>query len=153
MLLLLAGCTKTLPDNYSGPTAVVKDTYANYVEGGFFRDEKVDLFVMQTMDGKLIDNGQLATARASFKSSLGIALKPQAYERRVPIRPMTIGLAAIISYAAGGQYGGSREPQTMASRKVKFNPVAGETYVVRGRIARDNSAVWLETASGRIVSE
>jgi hypothetical protein len=122
-------------------------------KAGFFRDERVDLFVMQTMDGKLIDNGQLATARASFKSSLGIALKPQAHERRVPIRPMTITLAAIIGYAAGGQYGGSREPRTMASRTIKFHPVAGETYVVRGRIARDNSAVWLETASGQIVSE
>jgi hypothetical protein len=109
--LLLAGCVKTLPDNYSGPTAVVKDSYANFVKGGFFRHEKVDLFVMQTMDGNLIDNGQLATGRASLKSSLGFALKPEAYERRVPIRPMTITLAAIISYAAGGQYSGSREPR------------------------------------------
>ncbi len=152
-VILLAGCVKTLPDNYSGPTAVVKDSCANYVKGGFLRDEKVDLFVMETMDGKLIDNGLLATARASFKSSLGFALKPQAFERRVPIRPMTISLSAIIDYAAGGQYGGSKEPRTMASRRIKFTPVAGEIYVVRGRIESDNSAVWLETASGQIVSE
>jgi hypothetical protein len=152
-LTLVTACAKTLPDNYSGPTAVVRDTHANYVEGGFFRDEKVDLFVMQTMDGKLIDNGQVATARASFKSSLGFALKPSSFERPVPIRPMTVGLAAIVVYAAGGQYGGSREPQTMATRKLKFNPVAGETYVVRGTITRDTSSVWLETASGQMVSE
>lgn len=151
--VLLAGCTKTLPDNYSGPTAIVRDTHANYVEGGFLRHEKVDLFVMETMDGKLIDNGQLATARASFKSSLGFKLKPQSFEKPLPIRPMTVTLAAIIVYAAGGQYGGSREPETMATRKLRFTPVAGETYVVRGQIARDKSSVWLETAGGRIVGE
>ncbi|MGE0283927.1 MAG: hypothetical protein AB7P20_25395 [Rhizobiaceae bacterium] len=152
-VLALVGCAKTLPDNYSGPTAVVKDTYANFVKGGFLRHEKVDLFIMQTMDGKLIDNGLLATARAGFKSSLGFSIKPQTFERPIPARPMTVTISAVISYAAGGVYGGSREPATMATRKIRFNPVAGETYIVRGRIAEDNSAVWLETASGRIVSD
>jgi hypothetical protein len=152
-MLLPTGCVKTLPDNYSGPTAIVKDTYANYIKGGFMRDEKVDLFVMQTMDGKLIDKGLMATARASFKSSLGFALKPRAFERPLPVRPMTVMLAAIIDYAAGGVCNGSREPRTMANRKISFTPVAGETYVVRGRITADNSAVWLETASGKVVGE
>jgi hypothetical protein len=151
--LQLAGCAKTLPDNYLGPTAVVKDTYANFVKGGFFRSEKVDLFIVREMNGKYIDNSVLATYRASFKSSLGFALKPLAYERRIPIKPMTVTLAAVTQYAAGGQYGGSREPETLVMRQIKLNPVAGETYVVRGRVEDGNASVWLETAGGKIVGQ
>ena len=148
-LLLLAGCTtKTLPDGFSGPTATVRDSYANFAKGGFLRHEKVDLFVMREMDGKYIDNSMLATYRASFKSSLGFALKPQAHERRIPVRPMTVTLAVVRQYAAGGQYGGSREPETLVTRKIKLNPVAGATYVVKGRVEGGTASVWLRTAGG-----
>lgn len=153
-LLLLAGCTtKTVPDGFSGPTATVRDSYANFVKGGFFRSEKVDLFIMREMDGKYIDNSMLATYRASFKSSLGFALKPQALERRIPVRPMTITLAVVTQYAAGGQYGGSREPETLVTRKIKLNPVAGETYVVKGRVEGGAASVWLETAGGKAIGD
>lgn len=154
-LVLLAGCTaKTLPEGFSGPTATVRDSYANYVKGGFFRSEKVDLFIMQEMDGKYVDNSVLATYRASFKSSLGFALKPQAHERRIPVRPMTVTLAVVTQYAAGGQYGGSREPETLTTRKIRLNPVAGQTYVVKGRVDGErNASVWLETAGGQKVAD
>lgn len=40
-MLLLAGCAaKLVPDDYAGPTAVVKDSFSNYVTGGFLKSDK-----------------------------------------------------------------------------------------------------------------
>ncbi|MGE3830756.1 MAG: hypothetical protein AB7F76_07160 [Parvibaculaceae bacterium] len=146
--LVLTGCaTKLLDDNYAGPTAIVKDTVTNYDEGTWIRPASVQIYVLSHVDGTYIETASAATANATFKSSLGFGLTPKSHERRVPIKPMTIVLQAIMDY----EY--PREPIIRARRELKFHPKAGQVYYVRGRIEPENSSVWIENANGQRVTD
>lgn len=147
-LLLLSGCGgKVLEDDYAGPTAILRDSYGNHVEGGIFTPESIDVFAVSHVDGKFIENASIKTGYASVGSVYGTGLKPQRFERRVPIKTMTVTLFGVRHYT------GPIEAKTRAQRKVQFRPVAGEIYVVRGRIADgDSSTIWIETAGGKRVA-
>lgn len=148
-VLLLMGCaTNPLPDDYVGQTAVVKDSHANYVEASGMKPEHVELFAMTHVDGKFIWNTRNNTVAATQTNSGGRLIIVGA-ERKVPIRPLKVELVGLI-HASGPLFAPSaRETQ----RTVNFTPVAGETYVVRGRLAGAGFEVWLETAGGKRVAE
>jgi len=150
MLLLLAGCAaKLVPDDYAGPTAVVRDSFSNYVTGGFLKSDKAHFFVMTKVDGKKIEEALTWTAMMS--DGMGSAMKPQSHERRVPIKPMKVELLGVIYYPA--PISTLLNPTYETRRTVQFHPVAGETYVVRGRLGESGSSVWIETAGGRRVTQ
>lgn len=147
--LLLMGCAgQPLPDDYAGETATVKDSHANYVEATGMRPEHVELFAMTHVDGKLIKNG-LSNTMAATMQIQNARLIIAGAERKVPIRPLKIELVAQI-YSADSLLGpATRKTQ----RSAGFTPVAGETYVVRGRLAESGSDVWIETAGGKRVTQ
>lgn len=147
--LMLMGCASNpLPDDYAGQTAVVKDSYANYVEADGMKPENVELFAMTELDGKLIKNARNNTIAATRTSQNGRLMIVGA-ERKVPIRPLKVELAGQI-YSSGPLFA----PSTRQTEKtVSFTPVAGETYVVRGRLAETGSDVWIETAGGKKITQ
>lgn len=149
-VLLLAGCAaKLVPDDYAGPTAVVRDSYSNYVTGGLFKSDKADFFVMTKADGKKIEEALTWTAMVS--DGMGFAMRPQNHQRRVPIKPMKVDLLGVVYYAAPIS---SLTNTTYETRRtVSFHPVAGQTYVVRGRLGKSGSDVWIETAGGKRVTQ
>lgn len=149
-LLLLAGCAaKLVPDDYAGPTAVVKDSNANFVSGGLFKSDKAEIYSMMKVDGKPIDNALSRTASAS--EGLGMGMRVKEHERRVPIKPMTVELLGLVYYPA--PISTLFNPTYETRRTVQFSPVTGQTYVVRGRLGEGGSSVWIETASGQKVTQ
>lgn len=149
-VLLLAGCGgKVLKDDYAGPTAILRDSYANQRKGGVFTPDSVQVFAASHVDGKFVENGSLKTGYASVGSVYGFGLKPKSFERRVPVKAMKVRLMGVIHYT------GPREPSTRVQRDVTFHPAAGQTYIVRGRIdeSSSDSSVWIETMSGKRVTE
>jgi hypothetical protein len=147
--LFLAGCAaKLVPDDYAGPTAVVKDSNANAVNGGLFKSDHAEIFAMTAVDGKGIPNGFSSTSSASEGLGMGMRLKNE--ERRVPIKPMKVILFAIVYYPAPISTLFNKTYAT--EKKVNFHPVAGQTYVVRGKLGDSGSDVWIETAGGQRVT-
>ncbi|MGE0283931.1 MAG: hypothetical protein AB7F09_00400 [Parvibaculaceae bacterium] len=148
--LFLAGCAaKLVPDDYGGPTAVVRDSNANAVNGGLFKSDHAEIFAMTAVDGKGIPNGFSSTSSASEGLGMGMRLKNE--ERRVPIKPMKVTLFGIVFYPAPIS---TLFNKTYETRKtVNFHPVAGQTYIVRGKLGDSGSDVWIETASGKRVTQ
>lgn len=148
--VLLAGCAaKLVPDDYAGSTAVVKDSYSNYVKGGFLKSDKADFFVMTKADGKKIEEALTWTAMMS--DGMGSSMRPQNHQRRVPIKPMKVDLLGVVYYPA--PITSLTNPTYETRRTVSFHPKAGETYVVRGKLGEAGSSVWIETASGQRVTQ
>lgn len=148
--LLLAGCaTKLVSDDYAGPTAVVKDSYADYEKGGVFKSDKAKFFVMTKADGKKIEEALTWTAMIS--DGMGSSMRPQNHQRRVPIKPMKVELLGVVYYPAPITQLTNKTFETR--RTVSFSPVAGQTYVVRGRLGESGSDVWIETAGGKRVTQ
>jgi len=147
--LLLAGCGgKVIADDYAGPTAIVRDSYANHRKGDFFTTGAVQVFALSHVDGRFVENGSLKTGYASIGSVYGLGLKPKAFERRVPAKAMKVKIMGVIHYTG-------REPSIRVQHEVQFHPVAGQTYIVRGSIdeSSSDSSVWIETAGGKRVTE
>lgn len=133
----------------AGPTAVVKDSYSNYVKGGIFKSDKANFFVMTKADGKKIEEALTWTAMVS--DGMGFSMRPQNHQRRVPIKPMKVELLGVVYYPA--PISSLTNPTYETRRSVSFNPVAGQTYVVRGKLGEAGSDVWIETAGGKRVTQ
>lgn len=148
--LLLAGCAaKLVPDDYAGPTAVVRDSNANAVNGGLFKSDHAEIYSMTAVDGKGIPNAFSSTSSASEGLGMGMRIKNE--ERRVLVKPMKVTLFAIVYYPAPIS---TLFNKTYATQKtVNFHPAAGQTYVVSGRLGDSGSDVWIETAGGRRVTQ
>ena len=148
-VLILTGCASNpLPDDYAGQTAVVKDSHANYVEVNGMKPEHVELFAMNEMDGKLIKNARYNTITATQANQYTRLIIVGA-ERKVPIKPLKVELVGQI-YSTDSLLG--PDPR-QTEKTVSFTPLAGETYVVRGRLGESGSDVWIETASGKRVTQ
>jgi len=113
------------------------------------RADRVDFFVMTRADGKQAGNAISATSM--LNEGRGFSLKVQEFERPVPIRPMQVELLALTYYAApiSSLFNDTHE----VKGTVRFEPAAGETYVVTGELRDGYSAVWIQTAGGRMVTE
>lgn len=148
-VLLLSGCAaKLVPDDYAGPTAMVRDSNANAVNGGLFKSDHVEIYAMTAVDGKGIPNAFGSTSSAS--EGLGMGMRVKNEERRVLIKPMKVTLFAIVFYPAEIS---ALFNKTYETRKtVNFHPDAGQTYVVRGKLGDSGSDVWIETAGGKRVT-
>ncbi len=158
LCLSLSGCiyTSVVPGDYSGATATLADSSGPVVDPSsswyspkrYVEPQKADLFYVHEIDGKRLDNVSLHTGWT--QQNLGFSLKINPYERDVPIQTMTVGLAGQTYYAA--PVGELFNEVYTVSGKVDFTPSAGQTYVVKGVLGKDYSAVWIETSGGRVVT-
>lgn len=148
--LFLAGCAaKLVPDDYVGPVAIVADSSANFVDGGFFKADKADFFYMNNADGKWVQSN-FSITQGTFSGS-GLNFKPVAHDRKVPAKPMQVKIIGNTYWAApiGALLGKSYQ----VDGTVSFDPKPGQRYFVRGRLGEGYSAVWIENGSGTVVTK
>src|SRR5947207_2590043 len=89
----LAGCvTQSVPEGYSGPLAKVQDTFTQR------SDKAVDIFYLESINGKKIDNALHTTETAN--AGRGFAMDAQGFTRDVPAQAATFSLTARTHYAA-----------------------------------------------------
>jgi hypothetical protein len=134
--LTLSACATFSPvAGYQGQTATLEDSYhwtENESCGSFF-------FLYQ-YDGHDVDNALTATARAN--AGMGFRMLPKGASRPVPAREATFHIngrthcAAPIQELTGTVY--------LVHGNVRFTPAAGATYVIKGELSAEQSAVWIE---------
>jgi hypothetical protein len=143
--LLLAGCVSApmpVPAGYQGPLAKISDSSQPV------SSTKIQFFQLAKVDGRPVDTSSASTYRAN--QGRGFYMEPQLEAREVPARTCVLSLQGVTHVAAdilafgGGMY------HVEGDVTVTLDPA--RTYVIKGTLAKDYSAVWLEDADGHIVS-
>lgn len=148
-MLLLAGCAaKLVPDDYKGPTATIRDSHANYTEGGQITSDHAEFFVLAAADGAEVQNSFSQT----FAAAEGVSAF-RVHERKIPIKPMQVTLKGLAYYPSST--GSIKDPHRVyeTQRTVSFSPAAGVTYTVRGKADQRRVTVWIEDANGQRVAQ
>lgn len=144
-ILSMAGCStfKPIPENYTGPTATIKDSYATK------QSNKAHYFTLNGVDGNYISNSFGATRSAN--SGRGAAFDPVMSERQVLTKQQTFTIAGFVFFPTDAQllFGDTLK----VSGDIFFAPKEGETYVVKGTVSEALSVVWLEDSEGNLVKE
>ncbi len=148
--ILLTACAHQLvPDNYAGDTAILRDSYGNYRDGGWLNTDTAHFFVATKVDGKIIANSLSQTTGDNY--GRGFSMTPVPYERRVPVKTMKVDLWGTTHHAA--DIGILMNKNYSVRRTVTFTPQPGGRYVVKGRLADQGSAVWIESEDGTVVAQ
>jgi len=147
LIVFLAGCATTtspIPENYTGPLATVKDSVKPYSAG------KADFFYLSDVDGRRIANSRIATRVTN--QGRGMYMKPVVLIRQVPAQPSRFKIFGRTEYAAPILALTSTVYQVTG--EIQITPEADKTYVVKGELGENYSAVWIEEeGSGRMIGE
>jgi hypothetical protein len=144
----LAGCAsqKLLPDDYVGETAVIKDSYVRRKEKSWLGGEYngIEIFAVSSVDGKYLTNASHMT-----EGGYSTPVTTKGFERRVPTKPIKVLLERYYVIRREAEM-----PSDLGNKTVTFTPVAGETYVVRGKSVGSNYNfdLWIETEGGKRVT-
>lgn len=139
----LSGCATyqpATPTEYTGPTAVIKDS-AKVLSGS-----KADFYYVELVDGAKVENSRIRTLVANH--GRGASMTPVVMDRQVPARPLKLSVAARTEYGApvlaltGTVY--------QVKGMVEFTPEANKTYTVRGELGEDSS-VWVEEDESKTI--
>lgn len=145
LLPLIAGCVSApmpIPNGYSGPRAKVSDT------SSAVSSTKVQFFQLSKVDGRTVQTSSASTYTANY--GRGFAMDPRLEYREVPARQCILSIEGVTHVAAdilafgGGMY------HVEGDVTVTLDP--DKAYLVKGVLGKQYSAVWLEDASGQIVS-
>ncbi|MBP7064048.1 hypothetical protein [Ferrovibrio sp.] len=142
-LIFLAACTHNpIPEGYTGPVAMVADSYSQ--RSGV----SADFFVLSAINDRQIDDSIVGTRMANHGQ--GFAQTPVALSRSIPAQPAKFTLKGRRQYGA---------PILELLNKIyeitgdiEFTPEPNARYVVKGSLSEEYSAVWLEnSATGEVV--
>ena len=132
-----------IPDDYTGPTAEIEDSF-DYVDAGGI----ADFFYVVSVDGVAIENNLSATNSSSF----GFLMVPAQKIRKVPVREINVEIAGTTHHAL--RVANLFEENLNVGGVVKFKPENDKKYFVRGVLKKKFSAVWIEESdSGDVVSK
>ena len=137
LLVGLTGCASMespVPENYSGATAVIRDTVKEY------SSSKSDLFSLEAIDDRKIPNSRFATRTAN--QGRGFIMEPVVVERKVKAEESTFEIVARTEYAAPALALTNKVYQVKG--RVHFAPVKGKSYLVKGELGDTYSSVWIE---------
>lgn len=144
----LVGCAsqKLLPDDYSGATALIKDSYIRRKQKSWLGGEYngIEIFAVAQVDGKYLTNASHMT-----EGGYSTPVTTKGFERRVPTEPIKVLLERYYVIRREAEM-----PSDLGNKTVTFTPVAGETYVVRGESVGSNYNfnLWIETEGGKRVT-
>ncbi len=144
-LIVLVGCETPplIPDDYDGSIARVYDTVDNVeTKSAYF-------FELDKVDGKTIKGSIGSSLEASYGQ--GAILTVVRHSREVPAgNELKLTLLGMRKYAApiieiiNGSY--------KVHGDIVFTPQQDKSYTVNGELSKEYSAIWLEDAEGKIVS-
>jgi hypothetical protein len=134
----LVGCAappyNPIPKGYSGPLATVLDSVTTHSES------KADFFVVSHVDGQQVEQS-LVTTRLRNQGR-GSNMTPVLVQREVPTGELQFTILGRTAYAAPILC--MMNPVYRVKGDVRFTPMSGRTYVVRGTLDENYSAVWIE---------
>jgi hypothetical protein len=146
-IVLLAACATTtspIPENYAGPLATVKDSVKPS------STSKADFFYLSDVDGRQIANSRIATRVTN--QGRGMYMKPVVLTRQVPAQASRFTIFGRTEYAAPILALTSTVYQVTG--EIQITPEPDKTYVVKGELGENYSAVWVEEeGTGRIIGE
>lgn len=147
LLATLSGCatfTPSVPEGYSGPVSVVKDSVKSLSQS------KADFFYVSEINDQRIEDSRVRTLQVN--RGRGFSMSPAIVERNVPARRATFTLVGRTEYAA--PILALTNTVYQVTGKVTFAPETYRSYVVRGELGENYSAVWLEDeADGKLIGE
>ena len=135
--VLLAACAlpgKPLPDNYAGPTAVIIDTATEHGPG------KADLFYLTAIDDRAVEDSRTRTLEAN--RGRGFAMSPVTVSRKVAAHPARFAIVGRTEF--GAPIAGLAGTVYQVKGTVEFTPEPDHVYLVRGSLAEEGSAIWIE---------
>ena len=143
----LYGCAtlhSPMPENYTGPISVISSSEKRHNTG------KADLFYLQKVDGKRIENALISTRRATYGQ--GATLITSHPNIDVPSKEAVFTIVGRTEYAMPIQALASTVYEVKGD--IVFSPKPNEKYVVKGVLGEDYSSVWLEKKeTGEIVKQ
>jgi hypothetical protein len=142
--LILPGCVTyqpTIPEGYTGSRTTITDSVTTH------SDSKADFFYVEAVNGHDVENSRIKTAIAN--QGRGMSMTPVILGREIPTQPTTLTLVGRTAYAA--PILAMTNTVYEVKGNVQFAPEPGKSYVVKGELAEDHSAVWLEETDGNPV--
>lgn len=136
-VVVLTACApfKTaIPDGYTGPTAVLKDS-ANVMS-----TSKADMYYALAVDDNNIDNMRFKTRRQN--EGRGMMMNVVEAERQIAAKQTKVSVTARTIYAAPILAIAGTVYQVQGD--IVFTPEPNKSYVVRGALDESYSAVWIE---------
>lgn len=135
-LLLLSGCEtfQPVPQGYSGPTALVGDSVKPLGRGG------ADIFYVAKFNGQAIGNSRDASRAAS--QGRGFNMRTVGVMRKIPAQPATLTIVGRRDYAAPILALANKIYEV--SGDIHLTPMPDDSYIVKGELGDNYSAVWLE---------
>lgn len=133
----LSGCVsyhKPVPEGYSGPRANLQDSVKTY------GTSKADFFYVSHIDDKQIEDSMVKTRVANH--GRGMIMTPVLVHRDVPAQALKLTITGRTAYAAPILTLTNTVYQVKGDVELKAEP--GRTYVVRGELGENYSAVWIE---------
>lgn len=131
----MTGCaTNPIPEGYTGPLATIKDTVHSHTA------TKADFFFVSDVNGKPIDDSLNATRGRSY--GRGNYMDIAVLDRQVPARTLTLTLVGRTHNAMPITNLMSTVYQVKGD--VEVTPEPDHTYIVKGVLGENYSAVWLE---------
>lgn len=141
--ILLGGCAtyNPIPEGYSGPTAVIKDTFSNKT------NTRAHYFELSQIDGNYVRTS-FGETRSKYYG-MGLYFEPVMMEHEVLPKMQSFSISGYVFFPTDIQI---LMGDTLDVRgTVNFEPKAGETYFVKGEIGDDVSRVWIEDSGGNVV--
>jgi hypothetical protein len=133
--LALSACAHNpVPKGYTGPLATIQDSCTVHSKS------KADLFYVSKVNGKKIDNS-LTTTRIANEGR-GLWMKPVVIGRQVPASKAKFTIVGRTEYAA--PILALTNTVYEVTGEIEFVPLADRTYIVKGQLGEDYSAVWIE---------
>ncbi|TVO59043.1 hypothetical protein [Denitromonas halophila] len=147
VIILLAGCASfspSLPENYSGDTATIDDSFQRLSRS------TAKFYYIRQLNDKNIQNALTATYEAT--EGRGAQLIAMGASRLVPAEPLSLYVVGRVYHSAPIGYLINSKSNYIVEGRVSFTPTAGERYLVSGELGEYYSAVWIEDINGNVVS-
>ena len=133
-----------IPENYSGPISTITSSENRY------GSSKVDLFYLEGIDGKTIENALGATRNAS--NGKGTVITTVHPNIEVPSKDATFTIVGRTTH--GMPFQALLSDVYEVKGDIVFSPTPNETYIVKGVLGKEYSSVWLEIKqTGEVVND
>jgi hypothetical protein len=141
LALAVSSCaTDPLPKDYSGPVAMLLDTvgFEGDMEKHMFYSRS-EFFFASEIDGKKIKESLSASTAKRYGD-----VDYQIINRNIPVRLLKVKLEGKVSYSPPIFEITHAAVLYSATNTIEFEPVEGQTYMVKGKLSAEGSEVWLE---------
>lgn len=145
-MLLLAGCvtTELVPEDYTGPTAIIEDSAVRNSQS------QVDFFYLSKVDGQPVQNALRSSRMSSSGGGFNMSIAP--VDRQVLPRNAVFEIVGKTAYAAPILAFTNKVYEVTG--EVKFTPEERTVYQVKGELGESYSAVWIEEKeTGKVIGE